>query len=49
MALYDTNTEEHNYSSSGPTYELIDTIERTGQTYSVLEQCQEVVSNHQGS
>ena len=39
--VYGANTDTHNYSSSGPTYELIDTLEGTGQTYSVLEQCQE--------
>ena len=33
--------ETHNYSSSGPTYELVDTNEGAGQTYSALEQCQE--------
>ena len=32
--------EVHNYSSSGPTYETVDTIEVLRQTYSVLE-CQE--------
>ena len=39
--VYDSNMETHNYSSSGPTYELVDTNEGVGQTYSVLEQCQE--------
>ena len=39
--VYDSNMETHNYSSSGPTYELVDTNEGAGQTYSVLEQCQE--------
>ena len=39
--VYDSNMETHDYSSSGPTYELIDTIERVGQTYSALEQCGE--------
>ena len=35
--VYDSNMETHNYSSSGPTYELVDTIEGAGQTYSVLD------------
>ena len=39
--VYDSNMETHNYSSSGPTYELVDTSEGVGQTYSVLEQCGE--------
>ena len=41
--MYDTSmeTEVHHYSSSGPTYETIDTIEGLGQNYSVLEQCKE--------
>ena len=42
--VYDTNMEAHNYSSSGPTYELAGTNEEVGQTYSVLEQCGERVS-----
>ena len=33
--------ETHNYSSSGPTYELVDTNEGAGPIYSVLEQHQE--------
>ena len=43
--VYDTNMETHDYSSSGPTYELVDTNEGAGQTYSVLEQCQESNNN----
>ena len=39
--VYDSNMETHNYSSSGPTYELISSDEGTRQTYSVLEQCGE--------
>ena len=39
--VYDSNMETHNYSSSGPTYELVDTNKEEGQTYSVLEQCKE--------
>ena len=39
--VYDSNMETHDYSSSGPAYELADTNEGAGQTYSVLEQCQE--------
>ena len=36
--VYDSNMETHNYSSSGPTYELVDTNKGT---YSALEQCGE--------
>ena len=43
--VYDSNMETHNYSSSGPTYELVDTNEGAGQTYSVLEQCEENTSS----
>ena len=43
--MYDANMETHNYSSSGPTYELVDTSEGVGHNYSVLEQCGERRSN----
>ena len=43
--VYDSNMETYNYSSSGPTYELVDTNEGAGQTYSVLEQCEESNNN----
>ena len=33
--------ETHNYSSLGPTNELIDTSKGAGQTYALLEQCRE--------
>ena len=36
--VYDSNMVAPNYSSSGPTYELVDTNEGAGQTYSALEQ-----------
>ena len=36
--MYDINMETINYSSSGPTYELVDTDMGAGQTHSVLEQ-----------
>ena len=39
--MYDTNTEAHNYSSSGPTYELIDSNKKAEQIYDLLEQCKE--------
>ena len=39
--MYDSNMETHNYSSSGPTYELVDTSAGAGLTYSTLEQCEE--------
>ena len=43
--VYASNMETHNYSSNGPTYELVDTNEGAGQTYSVLEQYQESNNN----
>ena len=39
--VYGSNTEEQNYSSSGPTYELVDNSKGKGPLYSVLERCQE--------
>ena len=39
--MYDSNMETPNYSSSGPTYELVDTSAGAGLTYSTLEQCEE--------
>ena len=35
--VYDTNMDTYNYSSSGPTYELVDTNNGAGLTYSALE------------
>ena len=35
---YGVKAQSRNYSSSGPTYELVDTIEGAGQMSSVLEQ-----------
>ena len=35
---YGVKAQSHNYSSSGPTYELVDNIEGAGQISSVLEQ-----------
>ena len=42
--MYDTNMETINYSSSGPTYELVDTNEGAGQTYSAQDQISCVVA-----
>ena len=39
--VYDASMVAPNYSSSGPTYELVDTNEGAGQTYSAPEQSQE--------
>ena len=36
--VYDTNMETDNYSFSGPTYELVNTNEGAGQTYSAQYQ-----------
>ena len=36
--VYDTNMDTYNYSSSGPTYELVDTNKGVGLTYSALAQ-----------
>ena len=36
--------ETHNYSSSGPAYELVDTNKGVGHNYSVPEQCGKRIS-----
>ena len=39
--------ETHNYSSSGPTYELVDTSNGMGHSYAVLEQSNGTASHDQ--